>query len=285
MIKLSIFLGSDTSRCISAVGRATLYILLVSLFGCVSASARFDQAALDGGFNIFITSGGKFQHAIYENAETAPNAKSLNVYVGSDGTPWNSNVPAKDPTPRNPLTLRLMMQDPQPAILVGRPCYHGLSNSDGCGESYWTSARYSQVVVQSMAGVIEEYLDQHSIESVTLIGYSGGGTLVALIAAELDQVGMVLTVAANLDTDAWTRHHNYEPLSASLNPSDQPPLPDSIRQVHFYGARDANVPMETTERYFQVNGSAERREVADFDHVCCWVEIWGSILSVAEKND
>lgn len=213
-----------------------------------------------------------------------PHGSSVNVYIGSDGTPWNFDVPAEDPTPRNPFTLRLMMLDPQPAILVGRPCYHGLSDSHGCNQSIWTSARYSRIVVESMVDVIDRYLDQHAYESVTLIGYSGGGTLAALIAAELEQVNMLITVVANLDTDAWTRHHHYEPLFASINPANEPPLRESITQVHYFGALDSNVPMSTTDKYFSVNSTAERREIADFDHVCCWEKILGSMLPVAHRT-
>jgi pimeloyl-ACP methyl ester carboxylesterase len=211
-----------------------------------------------------------------------PHGSSVNVYIGSDGTPWNFDVAADDPTPRNPLTLRLMVQDPQPAILVGRPCYHGLSDSHECNQAIWTSARYSRTVVESMALAIQEYVARDSFNSITLIGYSGGGTLAALIAGELDQVNTLITVAANLDTDAWTRYHRYEPLFESLNPAEEPPLSESITQVHYFGALDKNVPMSTTDRFFLVNSSAERREIADFDHVCCWTEIWQTILPNAE---
>lgn len=267
----------------TAVHRATVCIIVISLCGCVSASAKFDSAARELGLNKIVTSGHDFQHVIYENAVTTPHSKSLNVYIGSDGTPWNVDVPSKDPTPRNPITLRLMTRDPQPAILVGRPCYHGLSDSHGCQQSIWTSARYSRIVVESMADVIRRYLSRNSYESVTLVGYSGGGALAALLAAELDQATMLLTIAANLDTDAWTNHHNYEPLSTSVNPANEPPLPESIEQVHYFGSLDSNVPISTTDRYFAMNSNAERREIAKFDHVCCWETVWPSILLGDER--
>ena len=274
-----------TGKTFSAACRFAQCLVLLSLFGCVSASARFDRVARDIGLNKTVVNGHDFQHAIYENAAATSNTGSLNVYIGSDGTPWNLVIPSEDPTPRNPLTLRLMMQDSEPAILVGRPCYHGLSGSDGCNEDIWTSARYSPAAVASMAEVIERYLAHHSYESVKLIGYSGGGTLAALLAAELDHVTTLLTVAANLDIDAWTSYHDYEPLHGSLNPAQQPPLPESVRQVHYFGARDPNVPMSTADRYFQVNRAAERHEIADFDHVCCWEKMWSSLLPEASQGN
>jgi hypothetical protein len=278
MIKLWIYCSKENCRACSAVARATLCTVVITLFGCVSASAKFDSAARHLGLNKIVTSGQDFQHVIYENAVTTPHSKLLNIYIGSDGTPWNFDVPSKDPTPRNPITLKLLIQDRQPAIFVGRPCYHGLAGSDECNESIWTSARFSQAVVDSMVKVIGHYLDQHSYQSIRLVGYSGGGTLAALIAAQMDQVTMLLTVAPNLDIDAWTSHHSYEPLSASVNPANEPPLPESIRQVHYFGALDSNVPMSTTDRFFLVNRAAERREITEFDHVCCWEAVWPSIL-------
>ena len=37
-----------------------------------------------------------------------------------------------------------------------------------------------------------------------------------LIAERLENVTAVVTIAANLDTDAWTEHHKYLPMSQSL---------------------------------------------------------------------
>jgi len=285
MITKRIYRRVEFGRIFADICRGALCIFVICLFGCMSASTKFDHVALNNGVNKIVTSGSEFQHVIYEKTFASRQTGSLNVYIGSDGTPWNFDVPAEDPTPRNPLTLRLMMQDPQPAILVGRPCYHGLSASHGCNPSIWTSARYSRSVVRSMADVIERYVDGHSYVSINLIGYSGGGALAALVAAELDRIYTLITVAANLDTDAWTRYHKYEPLFASLNPANEAALATSIRQVHYFGALDSNVPMSTTDKYFSENSTAERREIADFDHVCCWTRTWGSILPDAKTAD
>ena len=51
------------------------------------------------------------------------------------------------------------------------------------------------------------------MREVTFVGYSGGGVLAVLIAERLDNVAGVITVGANLDTDAWTEHHGYLPLT------------------------------------------------------------------------
>ena len=173
----------------------------ILLSGCVSPGTAFDQYAKEMSINKSVVTGGRFEHAVYEKSASVSNAETLHVYIGSDGTPWRGNRPASDPTPRNPLALRLMLIDPAPAIYIGRPCYHGLAQDPDCNESVWTSARYSADTVDSMAAVIAGY----SAEHIILIGYSGGGSIAALLASRLEKVRSLLTIAANLDTAAWVR--------------------------------------------------------------------------------
>ena len=85
--------------------------------------------------------------------------------------------------------------------------------------------------------------------SVVLIGYSGGGVLAVLIAPQVPG-SAVVTIAANLDVEAWARWHQYTPLSGSLNPATQPPL-DALHEWHLVGDRDhrgAAAPQSTLSR-------------------------------------
>jgi pimeloyl-ACP methyl ester carboxylesterase len=111
---------------------------------------------------------------------------------------------------------------------------------------------------------------------VVLVGYSGGGVLAVLLAERLDNVAAVITVGADLDIEAWTQHHGYLPLTGSLNPASSTaahPWPE----IHLYGARDAVVPVATTAAYFARFPHAQRKVMADYDHVCCWVEHWPAL--------
>jgi hypothetical protein len=225
-----------------------------------------------------IVQGRDFKHAIYERPTYKVDEKELHVYIGSDGTPWDRNRPATDPTPRNPLALRLMLADPARAIYVGRPCYHGTGSSMKCASDAWTSARYSEQVIASVSMVIENYVEEHQVERVVLIGYSGGGAIAALLAARLSRVSTLITIAANLDTSAWTTAHSYKPLLGSLNPANADPVPEDIRQFHLYGTLDTNVPHATTLAFLALNSSAEVIEYANFTHICCWESVWSDDL-------
>ena len=214
---------------------------LSMLYGCASSSADFDRYAADLSLVRNDLVGGGYQVAVYDKSPSQ-SADQLHVYIGSDGTPWNGSRPSVDPTPRHPLGLKLMSVDPVRSVYIGRPCYHQRDTENSCDPRLWTSARYSDDIVDSMAAVIDEYRHQIGNPPVTLFGYSGGGTIAVLLATRLAYVSGVVTVGANLDTDAWTRHFSYLPLVDSINPSDLPALPALIRQLHLHGGRDAVVP-------------------------------------------
>lgn len=262
--------------------RFALKIALASmavLGGCTtSPGQRLEQRARAAGLEITRVTAGEFPSLVYLKRAAAPSHASapLTVFLESDGIPWRGGRhPSADPTTRQPLALEMLIRSPPPAAYVTRPCYHGL-RSDKCNVELWTGARYSSEVVESMAATVREVQRQSGAAKVALVGYSGGGTLAVLIAERLDSVASVVTIAANLDTDAWTEHHDYLPMSQSLNPamSDRPhPWPE----WHLRGADDVVVPAATTTRYFARYPGAQQRTIEGFDHVCCWVRDWPDI--------
>lgn len=77
--------------------------------------------------------GDSFEHVTYWNEASlnlqADNARHniLHVYLAGDGIPWHGGRPTADPTASEPLTLDLIALDKSPAVLLGRPCFHGHS--------------------------------------------------------------------------------------------------------------------------------------------------------------
>ena len=81
-------------------------------------------------------------------------------------------------------------------------------------------------------------------QKVILIGFSGGGVLAAELALRRNDVLALITVAAPLDLEAWTRLHGVSPLVAA---SPAGALTAALAQAafpqrHLYGARDKVVP-------------------------------------------
>jgi pimeloyl-ACP methyl ester carboxylesterase len=204
----------------------------------------------------------------------------LVLFVEGDGTPWDDEGAriASNPTPRVPLALKLAAETPGSVLYLGRPCYFEGEPPPPCTPSLWTSERYSSAVVSSMVAAADAFASAHGISRVLLVGYSGGGTVAALMAPRMRSVAGVVTIAANLDTEAWVKWHGYLPLTGSLNPFLQPPLPAGLPEWHLVGGRDVNVPYSTVQRYFERVPPASILRYPTYDHVCCWEALWPTLL-------
>ena len=239
---------------------------------------RAAQLAQRGGLARAVVENSQYRHQIFFRLDSI--ADSLYVFIDGDGSPWTheGSQPARDPTPRRPLALELAARTPRSTLYVGRPCYFTVRADPYCTSRLWTSDRYSQPIVDSMAATVNRFVAEHGFRHTVVIGYSGGGTLAMLMAQKVDSISAVVTIGANLDVAAWTRWHAYLSLAGSLDPAAQAQLPPSIQQLHLTGGRDLNVP-ETINTEFLYKLSPEQIwRFPAFDHVCCWVEQWANIL-------
>jgi pimeloyl-ACP methyl ester carboxylesterase len=248
------------------------------LAGCAPAQ-RLDTLANAYGFQRKLVEGAHFRLVTYRNRAMDGKGAVLHVYLEGDGLPWRTRYEVSwDPTPRDPLALRLMKADPAPAVYLGRPCYDGQAAAPGCGPRMWTVARYAPVVLASMRAALTRILARSGYSGIVLIGYSGGGTLAMLLAARLPQTRGVITIGGNLDPARWALLHRYSPLAASLNPADEPPLDRRIRQVHYVGSDDRDVPPGLVRGVARQQPGAAVIVIPGFDHRCCWEAVWPSLL-------
>lgn len=259
--------------------RFLFWIPFIALFvACAAAPVILEQQAREYGFQKIILSGIGFEHVGFEKHGNQ-HENPLHVYLEGDGSPWlSSGRIATDPTPRNPIMLGLMAMDAAPALYLGRPCYHGLFASRNCEPLLWTHRRYSAQVVDSMAEALRGYLLKHRHRGLVFCGHSGGGTLAVLLASRFPETRAVVTLAGNLDIERWTRHHGHTRLEGSLNPANLPPLAAYVREIHYAGANDTNVLPEFIVARSLRFPHVETRILQDFDHACCWREIWPTLL-------
>jgi hypothetical protein len=262
-------------------GLRVMYFCVVAalLFGCAASPAqRIDQYACEYGFERRVITGSGFSHVVYFNDAFARNG-IVHVYLEGDGTPWlHRYIVARDPTPRNPVMLHLMAMDKAPSLYLGRPCYHGLANRPACRSEYWTNGRYSPAVLESMEAALHRSIDPVKTTGLYFFGHSGGGALAMLLAERVPQTRGVVTLAGNLDTDAWTRYHGFSPLRASLNPARRAVLSRGIIQLHLIGGRDENIPPQLSYAALRAQTQAKTRFFPDFDHTCCWQRVWPEVL-------
>jgi hypothetical protein len=256
-------------------------LLAAGLTGCAHTTVDLIERS---GLHESVITGTTYRHVVLSRQEDKARSK-IHVYIGSDGSPWtNGQVPSNDPTPRNPLTIKLMLLDDYDVVFVGRPCYFGLAEDRNCKTSDWTFGRYSGDIVSSMASVIRQLVVDGQYGDVVVIGYSGGGALARLVAPGIPNLVGLLTIAGNLDTDAWTDARGFLPLTQSLNPANQAPLAAKVLHVQAIGKNDTIVPQSVTNAYQAKGHNVQVWSYEDFDHVCCWIDEWQSILSRFESS-
>lgn len=220
-----------------------------------------------------------FQLAIWQPASIEPR-ELLTVYVEGDGLSWLSpTVPSNDPTPVNPVALKLAMaQSRGNAVYIVRPCQFGGIADPNCEQIYWTGKRFSSEVIVAMSAAVDVLKARFGAKKLILVGYSGGAAVTALLAQRRSDIAAWITVAGNIDHRAWTQHHGMTPLHGSLDPMVYAAKLASLPQWHFVGARDHIVPSQPTHRFVQTMLSARVITIEDYDHACCWHLRWAADL-------
>lgn len=261
-----------------------LLICVLCLGGCFAPNARdmANKAQHEGGFvaQRFATSSfvlfGLLHPARMPEAE---HSDVLHIYIEGDGFAWSSRTrPSTDPTPKNPVGLRLAQADPAsgPILYLARPCQYVTGDDVRmCSPKDWTSARLSPVVLQSLHEAINMAKQRTGVKKIALVGYSGGGGAAALLAAQRTDVVFLGTVAGNLDHASWTRLHNVSPLHASLNPLDMASQLKGLPQRHMSGGNDDIVPPEISRRFCErVEDTSACVVVSGIAHEGSWERVW-----------
>ena len=210
--------------------------------------------------------------------------RDVHVYIEGDGYAWATTTdPSDDPTPLNPLALRLAAADDAPNVLyLARPCqFRPAGTRDSCETSFWTQRRFAETVVASLDEAIDRALPPSPRRRLTLIGYSGGGGLAVLLAARRTDVAAVVSVAGNIAHGVWTSYHKVSPLRGSLDPIDSAALLAAVPQLHLVGASDRIVPRLIADAFARrspPDGCIRVVSIADATHDRGWLESWPALL-------
>jgi hypothetical protein len=261
--------------------------LLLLLTSCQSSTfpqliESADQLATQAGLVRSDIEAGPFELVSF--ARLAQSEAVASIYIEGDGRAWINRRVSLNPTPKNPMALKLAAADKRSAsiIYLARPCQFVATFSDpDCDAKFWTLERYSADVVASYNAALDYIKQQHHVSQFKVFGYSGGGALAVLIAATRKDVVAITTIGANLDIDAFTNLHKVTPLRGSLNPTDYSSAVKNIPQTHFFGKEDEVVPISSVARYRNVlrdQRCANFIELADVNHHSGWLNHWPSLL-------
>lgn len=267
---------------------ASLLCVAFLVTGCASAPSPEDRiqnasvAANANGWAQFVQVTQKFRLTTFHATEVRPD-KKLTIYIEGDGFAWKTGrIPSRDPTPINPVALKLALAHPNGnAAYLARPCQYMEVLESACSQHYWTDARFAPEVIEAMNAAVSKLKTTFEANSVSLVGYSGGAAIAALIAARRDDVSELITIAGNLDHAAWTRHHNLVPLTKSLNAAELSGELVGIRQRHFIGKQDKVIPPSLARRWplkFRGPQDQNLHIIDTFDHACCWDRNWSNLM-------
>lgn len=265
-------------------------LALILINGCASspydpalyASFMRDSSIKDAHFlhrvQFIEQTGSTRSKATEHNHISFTGSQKLLVFIEGDGSPWfREKYVSQDPSPRN-LLMYAAMQDVQGSRLyLGRPCYFQTQDPN-CHYRYWTSHRYSAEVVKSMQDVLAMYLTAY--DEIVYIGHSGGGSLAALMACAPQAAHIrsrtLITLSANLDSDKWTDHHGWSRMRGSLNPARSLTSCPGLRQFHYVGGNDENVPSFLNQRFYDQHGVTPiiYEEAGHAD----WLPFWPDII-------
>ncbi len=277
-------------RCRKArpAGRAFFLLLLFPLLvACESVSGVVserdeiaDRVARSGDLTKFFIDTGKFELAGYRRFSNTSDP-TVSIYIEGDGLAFlSANVISRDPSPRDPVSLRLAARDPSANVAyLARPCqYVGAKNRPECDFTFWTNGRFAPEVVQETNVAVDAIVRASGARGVRLYGYSGGGVVAALVASLRSDVDLLVTFASPLDHAEWTRIKRFTPLDRSLSPMNRLRELAKVPQVHYWGEDDDVVPLPAVQRYaealLRAGGNPKVVKLHDVGHRCCWHDLW-----------
>lgn len=269
------------------VGKIICALLIFATLSACSTrnvEGRRDQAASiahKSGFQLFNLQTKKFNLVGY--FKRGKDTSNPVVYIEGDGFAWiDKYTISRNPTPRNPLALKLATKDSSSTVIyLARPCqYADLSKERYCSQKYWTNARFAQDVIDSFDEGLIKIKKKLKSDGFHLVGFSGGGAVAALLTAKRDDIKSLRTIAGNLDHVSLNKFKKVSPLSGSLNAINIANQINDIPQIHFSGSKDTTVPKWVAASFVKAaraGACVTSKVVRNAKHVSGWTNAWPSL--------
>ncbi len=262
----------------------SIFFTSLLLSACISSiDARIkeaDKIASINGFKKKLVKAGDFVITTYQRLLDKDGPYVF--YIEGDGSINRGRYAVADnPTPAEIMLLRLAAFDVRPNVIyVARPCqYTPVELNPNCSQVYWTEKRIAEEVIESINIVINSISNG---KSVSLIGFSGGGGVAILVAARNKHIKDIITIAGNLDTDNFSKHHKVYALKESLNPINHAIKINNIPQLHLSGDKDTIVPNNIIQGYVKASLSncIQQKTFYNVTHTKGWNKVWHEVLKI-----
>ena len=114
-----------------------------------------------------------------------------------------------------------------------------------------------------------------------LIGFSGGATIAAQLAARGHDVRSLRTVAGNLDVALVNQIHHVSAMPDAASAIDVAPQLSALPQIHFSGTEDSTVPVLVAQAVQQATGTrcAKVVQIPGMGHGSDWAALWPQLLA------
>lgn len=207
----------------------------------------------------------------------------IRVYIAGDGLAWlTRHDPSPDPTPINPVALRLASADSfENVVFIARPCQY--TADAACAQADWTSERFSPAIVTAFNAALDALAAQYGAPAFELVGISGGANIAGLLAARRSDIANIRTVAGDIDNHAFIAVHDLSPMPLSLDMADEAQNISHLPQNHFVGGNDDVVPPAIARSYAaktQNGACVNIVAVANAAHETGWVAQWPRLLAM-----
>lgn len=211
---------------------------------CASVSDRKDIAnklIKESGYESSVISSRPFK--LFSSYKIAANQKhnTITIVIEGDGYSWvNRHTVSDDPTPKDPVGLKIASSIEEPAVYLARPCQY--VSDPMCNQSVWSSHRFSSSVIQSYMDAFNQLKVEYNNSDFHVVAYSGGAFIALVLAAQRDDISKVSTVAGVLDPNAWTDFHDISALSHNYVVDDLMEHSGHVDFNHMCGGKDDIVP-------------------------------------------
>lgn len=262
--------------------QVTLFVFVIFLAGCHSKYdpevrwQRLSEIAFEK--EMLLKAEESLGYQIQTGQRIVKGGKLAYVFIEGDGLSWLTPYQiSPNPTPTFPVAatfVRPTLQYHQ--FYLSRPCQYLLNQNPLCHRGMWTSAVYSELQRNILNEILNQWKKRYDIKTFRLVGYSGGGVLALLIAIIRQDVDHVITVASNIDVDAWVHDQDISPLRQSLNPRQQLSQLCGRTYSFFWGGKDRVVPAHTHMNFVKgLSQCAKMRTkiIASYAHDSEWSEV------------